>query len=62
VTWIALAAATLAAAIALLVDLRYDTPSFGTILGVNIALWVILVLFRVFKEMVTPRASQRSGA
>ena len=60
VTWIALAASVVVAVIALFVDLRFARPSLGTILGVNVALWLILVFFRVFKEWVTPRASQRS--
>ncbi len=60
VTWIALAASLVVAVIALLVDLRFDRPRLGTMFGVNIALWLILVFFRVFKEWVTPRASQRS--
>lgn len=57
VTWFSLAAAAAVAVAAMVIDRKHDRPSFGTNLTINALLWTILLLFRVFKEWVTPKPS-----
>jgi hypothetical protein len=58
VTWLFTALSFIAALVALWVDRRFERPAIGTIIGINAALWSILLGFRFFKEAVTPRQSQ----
>jgi hypothetical protein len=55
VTRIAMLISLVAAIVAFMIDKALARPSRATVIGVNVALCTILLLFRVFKEAVTPR-------
>jgi hypothetical protein len=60
VTKAALAAVTGVTAAAWWIDNKYRTPHFATVALIDALLLAILVLFRLFKECVTPRSIERA--